>query len=76
MNNLFFKDVRGNFWSVNKVIGLVRDVQTTEEGEELVHFLAVLDGGMSTELSATLFAELTRSLIILEAAENGDAEAE
>ena len=68
MTNLFFKDARGNFWAVNKVVGFVRDVQPTEEGKEEEHFLAILDGGMSTEITKVLFEELTKALIVLESA--------
>ncbi len=69
MTNLFFKDARGNFWSVNKVVGFVKDVVPgEEEGKEEVHYLAILDGGMSTEITKVLFEELTKSLIVLESA--------
>lgn len=73
MTNLFFKDARGNFWSVNKVIGFVRDVVPGEEDKEEVHYLAILEGGMSTELTKVLYEELTKSLIVLESAEQEEA---
>ena len=81
MTNLFFKDARGNFWSVNKVIGFVRDVVPTEESnafpstenKEEVYYLAILEGGMSTELTKVLYEELTKSLIVLESAEPEEA---
>jgi len=69
MTNLFFKDARGNYWSVNKVIGFVRDVATDEEGKEVEHFLAIVEGGMSVEITQVLFTELTKSLIVLESTE-------
>lgn len=69
MDNLFFKDIRGNLWAVSKIIGFVRDTQLTDEGKEEFHYFVILEGGMSTEITATLYNELLKSLITLEATE-------
>lgn len=66
MDNLFFKDIRGNLWAVSKIIGFVKDTQPNEEGKEEEHCLAILEGGMSTEISKPLYVELLKSLITLE----------
>lgn len=74
MDNLFFKDIRGNLWAVSKIIGFVKDPQPTEDGKEEFHHLVILEGGMSTEITATLYAELLKSLITLEATELDEAD--
>ena len=68
MNNVFFKDLRGNYWAMSKVVGFVKDYGPVEEGNGEIHFLAILEGGMSTEINSVLYRELTGSLITLEAA--------
>ena len=68
MNNVFFKDLRGNYWAHDKIVGFVKDFGPTEEGESEVHYLAILEGGMSTEISEVMYNELTKSLITLEVA--------
>lgn len=69
MNNLFFKDIRDNYWAVSKIMGFVKDTQKDEEEKDVDHFLVILEGGMSTEISATLYYELVKSLVTLEATE-------
>ena len=66
MNNVFFKDLRGNYWAHNKIIGFVKDFGP--EGDSEVHYLAILEGGMSTEIGEVMYNELTKSLITLEVA--------
>ena len=71
MTSLFFRDLRGNLWAVNKVMGFVKDAEP--DNEAAIHFLAILEGGMSTEITEVLYTELTKSLIILESAEPDEA---
>lgn len=69
MNNLFFKDIRDNYWAVSKIVGFVKDTQKDEEEKDVEHFLVILEGGMSTEINAALYYELVKSLVTLEATE-------
>ena len=69
MNNLFFKDIRDNYWAVSKIMGFVKDTKKDEEEKDVEHFLVILEGGMSTEINTTLYYELVKSLVTLEATE-------
>lgn len=62
MTRTFFKDQRGNFFALDKVIGLVIDKD--EEGNQV--YLVILDGGIQTLVSKEMYAKLLEFAIIIE----------
>lgn len=64
MTRTFFKDQRGNFFALDKVIGLV--VDKDEEGNQV--YLVVLDGGIQTLVSKEMYTKLLEFAIIIEMA--------
>ncbi len=76
MDNLFFKEFRGNLWAISKGVGFVKGTQPNEEGKETEHYLTILEGGMSTEISKPLYVEMLKSLITLEAVDEPEVKDE
>ena len=64
MTRTFFKDQRGNFFALDKVIGLV--VDKDEEDNQI--YLVVLDGGIQTLVSKEMYTKLLEFAIIIEMA--------
>ena len=64
MTRTFFKDQRGNFFALDKVIGLV--VDKDEDGNQV--YLVVLDGGIQTLVSKEMYTKLLEFAIIIEMA--------
>ena len=71
MNKLFFRDVRGNIFALDKVVGFVCD-----ETENETHYLAILEGVGSVEITSSMYNELSNMTIILENEEEQGEEQE
>ena len=71
MNKLFIKDIQGNLWSLDKVVGLVNQ-QNPEDGT--TQYIIVMEGGMSAEISMGMYFKLVELLIVLEIEEDSEGE--
>ena len=71
MNKLFIKDVQGNLWSLDKVVGLVNQ-KNQETGVD--QYIIVMEGGMSAEISMGMYFKLVELLITLEVEEDSEGE--
>lgn len=64
MNKIFLKDLRNNYWDVNKVMGLIKEINPENEAE--VQYIAVFEGGISTPISVEMYNKLLEFLITIE----------
>ena len=71
MNKLFFKDINGNVFSLEKIVGFIKE--TGEIGD--THYLVFLEGVGTIEVDQMLFNELVSMVIILDRSDN-DSEAD
>ena len=71
MNKLFIKDVQGNLWSLDKVVGLVKQ-ENPEDGE--IQYIIVMEGGMSAMISMSMYYKLVELIIALEIEEDSEGE--
>ena len=62
MNKLFFKDINGNVFSLEKIVGFIKE--TGEIGD--THYLVFLEGVGTVEVDSQLFNELISMVIILD----------
>ena len=69
MNKLYFKDINGNVFSLEKLVGFIKD---ENEGEP--HYLVLLDGVGTIEVEKSLFNELVGMVFILDKAEDSEGE--
>lgn len=66
----FFKDIRGNYWATKKIVGIVE--QQNPENETEKQYIIVLDGGMSTEVTLSMYDWILSTIVTIDIEDKED----